>query len=95
MRSATSDGVAHLTRAVGDGLGDDVGIYTLKRQDQGPSGDGDVTFGKILHFFDIHFFNQSLPAPGLFDTLGYAFRENGFLFTITSRVGRAEDSGEG
>ena len=28
MRSATSDGVAHLTRAVGDGLGDDVGIYT-------------------------------------------------------------------
>ena len=66
VRSATSDGVAPRAWAVGDGMGEDVEIHTHRQsRDKGMSGDGDVTLGKILYFFDHSLYpHQNGPTAG-------------------------------
>ena len=53
MRSATSQGVAPRTWVLGTWMGEDVETWTHREaRDKGLSGDGTVTLGKILYFFD-------------------------------------------
>lgn len=54
VKTATNDGPTQRGWAVGDGQGEDVEIFlTPDARASDLSGDGDVTLGKILYFFDI------------------------------------------
>lgn len=53
VRSAASEEESPRAWAVGSGMGEDVEIYTHREaKDKRLSGDGNVTLGKILYFFD-------------------------------------------
>lgn len=63
-RSATNTAPTPRGWAVGDGAGEDIEIYVHPQaRDNGLSGDGNVTLGKILYFFD----HEGNPRPGSHD----------------------------